>query len=270
MDNIFYRVLLNDRVKIEPKFLSKNYREYVSNRLKKNVEGVCSKHGFVKPDSIEVYKIAPGNIELIGLDGSVIFDVYYYAEVCNPLVGNIIKATVTNVNKFGILAEVSGILEIIVAKNSVSIQHDHGILLDGIEIGHIIMVEVMAKKYELNDKKISIVGRLVSKESGSKTKKTVALLDVKDDDDEAVDDGNEEVENSEEEVENSEEEEEQEQEQEEELEIEDDDVDVFAERPVNEFFESDEEVEEPANPEYEFYSEDGDDFASDGSDQEEF
>lgn len=274
MDNIFYRVLLNDRVKIEPRHLGKNFRDYITQRLKTTMEGVCTKHGFIKQGSIEVYKITPGNIELVGLNGSVVFEVYYYAEVCNPMIGNIIKAVVTNVNKFGILAEVSGILEIIIAKNSVSIQHDQGIMLEGIQIGQAIMVEVVGKKYELHDKKISIVGRVVAASEGpvsvvpkatSKKQAVHAVIDVKDDDDEAVDDeeGEEEENESEEEVEEEEEEEV------EEVEPDDEEADVFAERPANEFFASDDEVDEGANAEYEFFSDNEEEFASDGEEERE-
>lgn len=194
MDNIFYRTLLNDNIKIEPRYLSKDYRKYVLTKLKAKLEGICSRHGFIKTGSIELYKVTPGNIELVGLNGNIVFDVHYYADVCNPLIGNIVKASVTNVNKFGILAEVSGILEIIIAKNSVNIQHDQGVDLDKITIGDTIVIEVLGKKYELNDKKISIVGRIVPSTAKAVTKEAKEKDEIKqdaggDDDVENVEDG---------------------------------------------------------------------------------
>lgn len=160
MDNIYYRSLLNDKIKIEPKYLSKEFRQYVLSRLKDMLEGKCSKHGYIKTNSIELYKVAPGSIEMVGLNGNINYEVHFYAEVCNPLIGNVVRATVTNMNKFGILAEVGNILEIIIPKNSVNIVHDMD--PESIVIGHQVIVEVVAKKYELNDTRISIVGRLVS------------------------------------------------------------------------------------------------------------
>lgn len=159
---IFYRSILTDKVKIEPKYMSKGFRDHILQKLKKNVEGVCSKHGYVKEDSIDIYKMSAGNVDLIGLNGYVVFEVSYYADICNPLIGNILKANVLNVNKFGILADVMGILEIIVPKNSINIVHDSDIDIDAVKIGDQILIEIMGKKYELYDKKISIVGRLVS------------------------------------------------------------------------------------------------------------
>lgn len=171
MDNIFYRTLLNDKVKIEPKMLSREFRKNLLNKLKSSVEGVCSKHGYVKTGSIELYKVSPGSVDLTGLNGYIIFDVYYWAEVCNPMIGNVIKATVMNVNKFGILADAMNILEIIIAKNSVSITHETTMDIDQIKIGDSVTVEIIGKKFELNDKKISIIGKIVSEDKKVHSKK---------------------------------------------------------------------------------------------------
>lgn len=189
MDNIFYRILLNDKVKIEPKYISKDFRKHIHTKLKANIEGVCTRHGFIKQNSVELYKITPGNVELVGLNGSVVYDVYYYADVCNPLVGNTIQAQVTNLNKFGILAEVADILEIIIAKNSVNIVHDKNINLEDIKIGDVIDIEILGKKYELNDKKISLIGKIITSNTKfAAAKKTKGDALVYGSDDEGEDD----------------------------------------------------------------------------------
>ena len=251
MENIFYRVLLNDRIKIEPKYLSKDYRNYLLTRLKDMLEGICSKHGYIKEGSIEIYKVAPGNIELIGLNGSVVFDVYYYADICNPLIGNVLKATVTNVNKFGILAESASILEIIIAKNSVNITHDSGVDLERVQIGHQIMVEVIGKKFELNDKKISIVGKIVSGASTSSTKPKKVIKEDRVDDEDDVDDIDVAAADV---IADGEDEEDKEKDDDETSlnENENEDEDEEFQKGGNEFFDSDEDQDEE---EYEFYSE---------------
>lgn len=172
MDNneIFMRVLLNDKIKLEPKYMSKNYKQELLRRLKDKVEGKCTRHGYIRKNSIEIYKVTPGIVELISLNGGIQYDIYFHAEVCNPMLGTIVKAKVMNINKFGILAEAGyndpdtneflNILEIIIAKNSVNIVSD--VNLNDIKIGNEVRVEIMGKKYELNDKQISIVGRVVA------------------------------------------------------------------------------------------------------------
>ena len=104
-----------------------------------------------------------GYVQTFSLNGDIIFNVSYYADVCNPAIGSIIEAKVVNMNKFGILAELSVkkdvILEIIVAKSMVNILNE--IPIDNYSINDIITIEILGKKYELGDKKISIVGRTV-------------------------------------------------------------------------------------------------------------
>lgn len=166
-DHIFIRMQLCEKIKLEPAFISSSYKDEVLKRLKAKVEGICTKHGYIRPDSIEIYKVCSGRVELIGLNGSTVFDVYFWADVCNPLLGSILKCRVTNINKFGILVEAGNIIEAIVAKNSVSIQSD--VDLEKVRIGDEVMIEVVGKKYELNDKKISLIARIVRNKDNIRT-----------------------------------------------------------------------------------------------------
>lgn len=259
MDNIFYRVLLQDRIKIEPKYLSQDYRSHIQQKLKKQNEGVCTKHGYIREGSIDVYKIAPGSVDMVGLNGYVVFEVFYYADVCNPLLGHIVKAKVVNVNKFGILAEVAPIIEIIIAKNSVNIMSDDGIDLESIKPGDIIQVEILVKKFELNDKKISIVGRVVSQSKPVSLSPKPKIALTKDDDDEDLDKFDLEDKTDESESE-SEDEDESDDENDVDAEAEIDDEEEETQKGGAEFFESDDEIEED---EYEFFSDE--DYDSDAS-----
>jgi DNA-directed RNA polymerase subunit E'/Rpb7 len=158
------RMLLNDKIKIEPRYINKNLKEEITNRLKEKLEGKCTRHGYIRKGSIDVYKVTPGTIEMVSLSGYIQYDIYFYAEVCNPMMGSIIKCKVVNANKFGILAESSfdgeSILEVVIAKNSVSILSD--VDLENVKVGDEIYVEVLGKKFELNDKHISIVGKAIN------------------------------------------------------------------------------------------------------------
>jgi hypothetical protein len=179
---------------------------------------MCSKHGYIKHGSIDIYKMAPGVVELITLAGYVVYEVYFYAEVCNPLLGSIIKATVSNINRFGILAEAGyyvgneyqTVLEIIIAKNSVNIQSE--IDLENVKIGDEVKVEVIGKKYELGEKKISAIGRIIMevKATDKPKKQTLAedLQENEEEDEEVYDDDTEEEEDQDETDEDNDEEEE--------------------------------------------------------------
>lgn len=170
MDPLFIRALLNDNVKLKPKFVTKDSQRYILEKLKKTFEGCCTYHGYIKADSIEIVKVSCGVVKDVTLNGDTLFNTTYYADVCNPIIGSVITAKVVNTNMFGILAEngldINGkyypILEIIVAKNANSD-------LDKIKVGALINVEVIGKKYELEDKKITVVGKVVEKKGGHVT-----------------------------------------------------------------------------------------------------
>lgn len=182
-DHIFMRQQLCEKIKLEPAFISTSYKDEVFKRLKARVEGICTKHGYIRPDSVEIHKICSGRVELIGLNGSTVFDVVFWADVCNPLLGSVLKCRVTNINKFGILVEAGNIIEAIIAKNSVSIQSD--VDLEKVRIGDDVMIEVVGKKYELNDQKISLIARIVkNKDELKKVTMKKSLYDDENEDDE--------------------------------------------------------------------------------------
>ena len=52
--DVFEQILCKDVVKLEPQYIDKNYKTHVLTKLKKKVEGVCSKHGYIKNDSIKI------------------------------------------------------------------------------------------------------------------------------------------------------------------------------------------------------------------------
>ena len=166
--DIFVKSLCKETVKLEPKYLDNNFKNEIIKRLRKNLEGKCSNHGYIKKDSIEIYKIKPGIIEQSTLSGFINYDVYFHAEVCNPLNKSIIQGRVTKFNRFGILVEAGydyeeefiTILEIIIPKNSFNIVSEIDDL-NKIQIGDIVNVEILGKKYQLNDTTINVIGRIV-------------------------------------------------------------------------------------------------------------
>ena len=195
MDNhaIFIKEVLVDKVKIKPTNLGKNIREILTHILVKKYEGICSHHGYIKPGSIEILKHSSGQLLTVSLNGDVIYNVVFKAEVCNPMVGCHVTAKVINMNKFGILAEAgimigsshTPILEIIIAKNTIDIASN--VNLEAIKIGDIISVEILGKKYELMDKKISIVGKIVAKGASKAEVRNATTVDYESDGQDEVD-----------------------------------------------------------------------------------
>lgn len=169
--NIIVDVLLSDNVKLKPTQLGKNMKDILSYHLRKKYEGVCSHNGFILEGSIQIYKYSIGKIIDLSLNGDILYTVTYNAKTCNPIIGNVVKCKVGNKNKFGILAvsetifnkKPFNILEIIVPQTISDVVD--------IEIGKMIHIEIVGKKFELGDKKISVIGKLYNVEKNKANKK---------------------------------------------------------------------------------------------------
>ena len=195
-NDIFVRTLLKDKVKLRPSQISKDIARYLTSILKSRYEGVCSHHGYIKPDSIELYKHSLGTVLAVSLNGDVEYQVQYYASVCNPSIGRVVKATVQNMNKFGVLAHTGvtvnnqfiPVIEIIIARAMDSNGADVESPLDALKRGDVINVQIAGKKFQLNEKKISAVGRLIVDSKHSATTVPINNQDQDDDHDDDVED----------------------------------------------------------------------------------
>ncbi len=165
--DIFVRSILTDKVKIKPWDISSNVKEVIQWILENKFEGKCSYHGYIKPKSIKVHMYSLGKVIDMTLNGDVEYTVQYYADICNPAIGSIIPATVTNKNNFGILAEAfinvqgkkkESILEVIIVKSH---HTEKSIDFESVQLNQRVNIEIMGKKFELNDRKISAWGKMV-------------------------------------------------------------------------------------------------------------
>jgi DNA-directed RNA polymerase subunit E'/Rpb7 len=173
MDYLFVQSIIRDVLLLKPHQLGSNFRAVIQATLRRANEGLCSRHGWILPGSVALRRVGDGHVEASTLNGDVRFAVQYSAEVCNPPVGAVVPARVVGSNKFGLLAH-SGVtrpdgtflpvLEIIITKmpSGEADSRLHSLVaLDGLGPGAEIWVEVLGRKFELNDDRISVIGRAV-------------------------------------------------------------------------------------------------------------
>lgn len=164
---LFVPIKFKTSVQLYPAELDVKYQDRLLDKIKEEYEGICSKYGYIRPNSIEIIKRSCGVLQKAYFNGAIRFEVLCRAEVCNPVQGSIVEAIVKNKNQLGILAESyvemednkSPILDIIIPIRSAGIISQ--VNLDQIQMGETIYVEVMGKKYQMKDRKISIIGRVV-------------------------------------------------------------------------------------------------------------
>ncbi len=160
---LFIPIKFTTNIQLKPNELGKNLDEILYTKLKNNLENMCSKHGYIKKNSIKIIKRSIGHIKVPHFNGNVCFDLQCIAEICNPAQGSIIKCRVKAKNSLGLLAEGFydnvPILQIIIPKISAGIQSE--INIETVNIGDEINIEVCGKKFLLYDKYISIIGKAI-------------------------------------------------------------------------------------------------------------
>lgn len=172
MDNIYFKLILTKKIIVQSKYLNENITDYVDNYLKNKIEGICIDEGYIKEGTIKILKKSIGMLLGSKFTGDITYEIAYTADVCNPVIGNIIECKVKFLNKLGILA-VNGPITVIVGKQF----HVNDDEISLIKENDIIKVEVIAKKFSLNDKEIKIVGKLWN-ENYKKTKKEIMSSDL--------------------------------------------------------------------------------------------
>lgn len=179
--NLFMPVQFKSSVQLKPNEMDADYEQHLLYKLQQEYEGKCSRHGFIKPNSLTVVQRSMGRLMKPHFNGHIRFEVMVVGEVCNPVEGMVVSAEVKNKNVLGILAEssirVNGtlipVLDIIIPKRTAGISSE--IALDALNIGDVIQVEILGKRFQLHDQRISIIGRGVeSAESVQQRRQKIA------------------------------------------------------------------------------------------------
>jgi hypothetical protein len=173
---MFRTAVIRQRMKVRAAEVGSNVDEVLQDRARALLEGVCGKDGYVRPGSVELLRMSEGALSSIDMGRHYEFQVTLRAEVCNPAPGLRFKALVREVNNFGVLAEggffnAQGILvpviEVVVVRETAVSKNE--VDLEGVKPGDEICVELLGRRYELRDKRISAFGRAVeSAEEGPK------------------------------------------------------------------------------------------------------
>ena len=163
MSELFVPIKFNTTVNLKPIEIGKNLDEIIKKKITDNLENMCSKHGYIKQDSIKIIKRSMGKLVVSHFNGNITYDLQCIGEICNPAQGSIVKCRVKAKNSLGLLAEGFynnvPILQIIVPRLSAGIQSE--IDVESINIGDEIKIEVCGKKFLLYDKFISIIGKVL-------------------------------------------------------------------------------------------------------------
>jgi DNA-directed RNA polymerase subunit E'/Rpb7 len=182
---MFMPIKFNTTIILIPQELTRDFDKTIINKVRSTLENCCSKHGYIKKDTIKIIKRSAGYFKEAHLNGNVAFDISCIAEICNPSQDSIIKCEVKAKNNLGLRAigmyDNMAILEVIIPKITSAIQSD--VNIDNINVGDIVNVKVCGKKFTLYDKMISIIGKIIKDKNDD-----YEIKEVEEDDNLSIDD----------------------------------------------------------------------------------
>ena len=134
-----------------------NLQQTLENTITKMVDGKCIVEGYVKPGSIRVITFSSGIVK----GENILFDVVFNCEVCYPVSGMNLNCIAKNITKAGIRAESADEQP---SPFILFVARDHFYASDhfnSIEENEKFVARVIAQRFELNDKYVSIIAEIV-------------------------------------------------------------------------------------------------------------
>ena len=158
--------VFQDKVVISPIDLHSDvgsFDEIILAKLKKQLEGKCSKHGFVIPGSLEMLSRSMGICEKGRATADFIYFVKAQGKVYNPPDGTEVVGEVSLKNKMGCYVVVDNAVRIMVPRD-LHIGNDE---FDGISVGDRIRVQIKKSQVRVNATHILSIGELVGVEASA-------------------------------------------------------------------------------------------------------
>jgi len=156
--NVYSRSLITQNITLPIIAISKTLKQTLEDCIISTVEGKCIVEGYVKPKSVKIITYSSGTVK----GDKIFFEIIYECEVCFPVAGMLLNCVAKNVTKAGIRAESS---EEIPSPFVLFIARDHYFAneyFNSIEENDKFIARVIAQRFELNDKFISIIAEIIS------------------------------------------------------------------------------------------------------------
>jgi len=156
---IYSAAVVHDTIVLPITVIGKDLPKVLTDAIKAKVEGKCIVQGFVEPGSVSIVSFSSGVI----VSSNVRFDVVFSCQVCFPVPGLRVWCVAKNVTKAGIRAESSNKTPspfvLFVARDHFSRDE----IFQSVKPGDTFEAEVLAQRFELNDKYVSIMGKVLRK-----------------------------------------------------------------------------------------------------------
>ena len=169
--------IFEEKVALSPGQLHGNissFDDILLGKLRTQLEGKCSKHGFVVPGSLKLLSRSYGYMER----GTFTSDTMYYIKaegsVYNPPNGTVVEGVVTRKSKAGLYVIIKAgevdAIHIMIVRDL----HIGNIEFDSIQIGEKIRIEIKKSRFQIHDPHILSIGQFLGRVSSVAQEEPVA------------------------------------------------------------------------------------------------
>lgn len=137
--------------------VGRNIHQTLETTISRMIEGQCIIDGFVKRGSVKIITYSSGTLR----GENVRFDIVFNCMVCYPVAGMLLNCVAKNITKAGIRAESADETP---SPFVLFIARDHSYAnqqFAAVEEGQNFTARVIAQRFELNDKYISVIASVV-------------------------------------------------------------------------------------------------------------
>lgn len=132
-----------------------SFDDILLSKMKKSLEGKCSKHGYVIPDSLELLSRSMGSAEKGRFTADFIYYMKAQGKVYNPPDGLQVEGEIIRKNKMGLYVIIHDAIRIMVPRDLHIGNED----FDRLEIGDKIRIEIKKSRFQVNDTHIMSIGQ---------------------------------------------------------------------------------------------------------------
>jgi hypothetical protein len=159
-------VVFEEKVALTPQDLRgsvTNFKDILLTKLKGKLENRCSRHGFVKPGSLEILSKSMGYAEKGRFTSDFLYHIKAQGKVLFPPEGAQVQGTVIRKNKMGLYLVIEDAIKVMVPRDL----HIGNEQFDEVEMGDTVLVEIKKSRFQVNDRFILSIGMFVNRVGGA-------------------------------------------------------------------------------------------------------
>jgi hypothetical protein len=154
--------VFQEKISVSPRDLHgeiSSFEDIILKKLKNNLEGQCSKHGFVVPGSLKLLSRSMGIAEKGRGTADFLYFVKAEGKVYNPPDGFRTEGRVVLKNKMGCYVVLEDAIRVMIPRDL----HIGNDVFDSLEVGDIIRLEIKKSQFRANAKHILSIGQFLGK-----------------------------------------------------------------------------------------------------------